>query len=101
MIPRAIIINQLNEFNLPDGVNLKMEIAAKIRMDEASAWVKKYLMEASDVDGVGLRIRRGTKDIKLISKANHVINQDDEDDARIVLNTKIKSRIKLYSFMNI
>ena len=100
-MPKAIIINQLNEVNLLDGANLKIEILAKIRMDEASAWVKKYLMEASDVDGVGLRIRRGTKDIKLISKANHAISQEDEDDTRIVLNIKIKNKIKLYNFMNI
>ena len=53
------------------------------------------------MDGVGFRMRRGTNDIKLISKANHVINQEDEDDTRIVLNIKIKNKIKLYNFMNI
>jgi len=53
------------------------------------------------VDGVGLRIRRGTKDIKLISKANHAISQEDEDDTRIVLNIKVKNKVKLYNFMNI
>jgi len=37
LIPRAIIINQLNEVNLLDGANLKMEMLARIKMDEASA----------------------------------------------------------------
>jgi len=36
-MPRAMIINQLNEVNLLDGANLRIEMLARIRIDEASA----------------------------------------------------------------
>ena len=77
--PRAIRIRLLKEFILLKGENLKVEILPKIKIDEASACVKKYLIEASEIAGEE-RIRiMGIKDIRLISRAKHEISHKNEE----------------------
>ena len=92
--PRAIRIKLLKELILLKGENLKVEILAKIKMDEASACVRKYLIDASEIAGEERIKMIGIKDIKLISKANHEISHEDEEKTIEVLIIKIKIRRK-------
>jgi len=61
-------------------------------MTEAKAWVKKYLIEASVVNGEWDMIISGIKDIRLISRLNQASSQDEEDSAISVLTNREKMR---------
>jgi len=71
------------------GINLVIKIPPIIRITEASAWTKKYLIEASELDGEGYSIIIGMNTIKLISNLNHAISQEDDEVAISVLKIRI------------
>jgi hypothetical protein len=74
--------------------NLARVRPEKMITTEARAWVIKYLIAASDLDGVGDTIRNGMKDIKLISKANQTITQEEDEQATRVLPIKVEEITK-------
>jgi len=88
--PRAIEIKLLEGSIEFRGRNLIIEIPANTIIKDARAWVKKYLIEASEELGEGLNTSKGIKAIKFISNPNHAINHDEEEIDTLVLNIKTK-----------
>jgi hypothetical protein len=82
---------------------LKRMIEDLIKIIDAKAWVRKYLIEASEVEGFGLNKIRGTKLIKLISRPTQAKIHEEEHITSIVLrikeinveDKKILSKIKI------
>ena len=86
----AIIINILQfneniEFKFIKSINLP-----KIIKIEAIAWGKKYLIDASVLVLLILTRIRGIILIKLISKPNHLVNQELDETATTVPVVKKK-----------
>ena len=50
----------------------------------------KYLIAASELEDEGAKKIIGINAIRLISKANHAINQEEEEQANSVLTIKIR-----------
>jgi hypothetical protein len=61
---------------------------------EARAWVIKYLMAASELEGDWCIKIIGMNAIRLTSKANQAITQEEEEHAIIVLTARIREIIK-------
>lgn len=69
----------------------RIKTLVKIKISEAMAWTKKYLIEDSVDLELNCLIIRGIIIIKFNSRPIHLINQEDEEDAIIVpaINKKI------------
>lgn len=90
---KIIKISGINKIFI--SVKKKLIVIEKINKIEAKAWVKKYLIAASVLFFLKLISIRGIILIKLISSLNHVKNQELEETAKKVLETKEKIKIKL------
>ena len=57
--------------------------------------MRKYLIEASDEEGEGFKIRRGINLIRLISNPNHANIHEDEDETIKVLVKRMRIKINV------
>jgi len=73
-------------------MTVRVKEAAKIIIEDPSAWIKKYLSAASDEYWLFLVEIRGIKDKRLSSNPTQAPNQEEEEAARTVPNNKVKKK---------
>jgi len=94
----AFIVREIVRSNLASGIKfIKAEAwvnrLMKIIIKDAIAWIKKYLMAISMDWDISLLMSKGVKLIKLISSPTHAITQEEEEQARIVPNIRLRIKI--------
>lgn len=89
------------KFGFLQFLNIKKKITPKSKIEEASAWVKKYFKEASEERRLFVFIIKGINDSKLISNPIQAPNHDvDEIVIKVPLIKVIKNK-SLYEFLKI